>query len=197
MDIMLSFSRRLQLPRYPDKVDTQLRDAIHMCHDLSKKRKHQIEEAAQQLLIELDTWWQQFETGTIKSDRSCVLDGDQPFLGSAIRPHNFDDTLTAGTVALYNAACLILQSIFLILALSKPPSMYDLISPISSHQLSIASHSSSILHAATYLMEADILCGDTHRVMFSLRIVSLLGLEDEKREQAQLMITQIQGSPVS
>jgi len=188
MDILLSFSRRLQLPNNSNILDTQLRDAILKCQGLSKERKRQIETAAAQLFAELDTWRQRFENDIGESSQSCASGGERIFPTSVIWPLNYYDTLTAGTVALYNAACLILQSVFLTLSLSKFPSFCKSICSVSSDQVSISLHSSAILDAGAYLMGTDGLCGDARRAMFSLRIVLLLGLEDEKRQQARLMI---------
>ena len=73
-------------------------------------------------LNELDSAWQGFVINADRFSQSFVFDNEGRFPPSPTSPFNFDDTLTAGTVALYNAACLLLQSVFLILALSKPPS---------------------------------------------------------------------------
>ena len=195
IDVLLSFPSQLQLPR-ADKTGSSLRNDIRGVHDLATDQKNAIEDRVNILLLQLQWWWWDFEEEhTGASPASVCPEADSPEhesplsrAASCMFVHR--DTLTANASALYSAASIILHSVLLVLALSKPPALIgaDVVSLVNISQSSIASHASSVLRAAAYLTETSPFCGDTLRTIVAVQIVSLLALEDSKREQAQSML---------
>jgi hypothetical protein len=101
----------------------------------------------------------------------------------------YGDTHTAGAIALFNAISIIIQHILLLITLSKPPqpNLHEPSSAVLALQSSIHVQASSILHLARCIRETNSYCGDASRVIFAVKVVSLLALEDDQRDQAQVI----------
>ncbi|KAK5994135.1 hypothetical protein PT974_07575 [Cladobotryum mycophilum] len=197
VDILLSFTRELRLPHI-QQPGANLPDSIHYIHDLPNYRKDDMEEKATDLMNRLHDWWRGFEkehqeiifpdclyfpplTDTAAPSPASVLPMSASWMFSG------RETLAASMVSLYSAANIILHSVLLVIALSKPVGS-EVESAVPAHQAAIASHSTSVFHAAMYLKVINPFCGDSVRAIFSTRIVFLLALENTQREKAQSML---------
>ncbi|RFU33827.1 hypothetical protein B7463_g2503, partial [Scytalidium lignicola] len=189
IDILLSFPSQLNLPG-----GRTLRDSIQRVANLSDAAKDAIEGQVYCLLNKLQDWWWHFEkdNGTgVQSMDSLEVTGVStcelpvPLPSSSV--HFYRDTLTAVSIAVYNSASVILYSVLLNLASSKPPSPPE-ISPLPRYRSSIFSHSSSILNVAAFQNFINPYCGDTARTTFPVQIISLLGVDDAQRLEAQKYI---------
>lgn len=195
IDIIITIPRKLNLPLL-DEGD-MLPECIHNISVLETPQRIEIEHEARYLMSRLEDWWWYFANNNINNSlpgkpeaAHLTIDSDvDPDTAdtSAMMPCTYLDTLTASSVALYSAANIILHSVLLKLALLQLPSDQG-ISPIPRHRTSIESYSASIIQAAAFQGQKNRFCGDTLRTLFPLKIVSVLGLDDDHCRQARDMI---------
>ncbi|KAL7939409.1 hypothetical protein V8C35DRAFT_275237 [Trichoderma chlorosporum] len=194
VDVAFSFLRQVRLPKANEPA-SNIRDGVRAIQDLPRKQKLEIEVAANGLMAELVAWWKEyvgeyiafssftrpfgFEDSSISAEPFSLIASSDPFI--------YGDTHTAGAIALFNAMSIITQHILLLITLSKPPQTYigESKPAVLALQSSISAQASSILHAARYIRGANSYCGDASRVIFAVKIVSLLALEDDQQAQAQ------------
>ncbi|KAL7916908.1 hypothetical protein GGI35DRAFT_466397 [Trichoderma velutinum] len=204
VDVAFLFLRQVHLPKV-DEPTSNIRDGVRAIQDLPRKQKLEIEVAANGVMAELGAWWKEhvgeditispitrplsFED-TSKSAKSLSLAVSQgPFI--------YGDTHAAGAIALFNAMTIITQHILLLITLSKPPqpNFGRPSSDVLALQSSISAQALSILQAARYIRETNSYCGDASRVIFAVKVVSLLALDDDQRDQAQAIANDRPGLP--
>ncbi|OPB36097.1 hypothetical protein A0O28_0108710 [Trichoderma guizhouense] len=196
VDVAFVFLRQVHLPRV-DEPASNIRDGIRAIQDLPRKQKLEIEVAVNGVMMELVAWWKEYvgEDITIPpvarplSFEDTSISADSLTLAVSQGPFIYGDTHAAGAIALFNALTIITQHILLLIALSKPPqtNLSRPSSTVLAFQTSISTQASSILHAARYIRETNSYCGDASRVMFAVKVVALLALEDDQRDQAQVI----------
>lgn len=156
----------------------------------SDEVKQNMETQVYILLHKLQDWWWHFE----RAHRPLIrpMDNDFDIVGvhsSSELPvpssamHLYRDTLTATSIAIYNATSIVLYSVLLSLSRSKPRLPPE-ISPVPRYRSSISSHCASILSVASFQCWSNPYCGDTTRTIFPIRIVSLLAVEEAQAAEA-------------
>lgn len=196
VDVAFVFLREVHLPKV-DEPTSNIRDGIRAIQDLPKQQKLEIEVAVNRVMMELVAWWKEYvgEDVTIPpvarplSFEDTSTSAESWALAVSQGPFIYGDTHAAGAIALFNALTIITQHILLLIALSKPPqtNIGGPRSTVLAFQSSISTQASSILHAARYIRETNSYCGDASRVMFAVKVVALLALEDDQRDQAQVI----------
>ncbi|KAL7780943.1 hypothetical protein V8C43DRAFT_311524 [Trichoderma afarasin] len=196
VDVAFVFLRQVHLPKV-DEPASNLRDGVRAIQDLPTKQKLEIEVAVNRVMMELVSWWKEYvgEDITIPpvarplSFEDTSTSAESLALAVSQGPFIYGDTHAAGAIALFNALTIITQHILLLIALSKPPqtNLGGPSSTVLAFQTSISTQASSILHAARYIRETNSYCGDASRVMFAVKVVALLALEDDQRDQAQVI----------
>lgn len=196
VDVAFVFLREVHLPKV-DEPASNIRDGIRAIQDLPRKQKLEMEVAVNHVMMELVAWWKEYvgEDVTIPlvarplSFEDTSTSAESLALAVSQGPFIYGDTHAAGAIALFNALTIITQHILLLIALSKPPqrNLGGPSSAVLAFQSSISTQASSILHAARYIRETNSYCGDASRVMFAVKVVALLALEDDQRDQAQVI----------
>ncbi|PNP51195.1 hypothetical protein THARTR1_08099 [Trichoderma harzianum] len=194
VDVAFVFLCHVHLPKI-DEPTSNIRDGIRAIQDLPKKQKLEIEVAVNRVMMELVAWWKEYVGEDIAvspvprplSFEDTSISAEYLALAVSQGPFIYGDTHAAGAIALFNAISIITQHILLLIALSKPPqtNLGGPSSAVLALQSSISTQASSILHAARYIRETNSYCGDASRVIFAVKVVSLLALQDDQRDQAQ------------
>ncbi|EXJ74665.1 uncharacterized protein A1O5_01358 [Cladophialophora psammophila CBS 110553] len=195
IDILLSFSRELQLPS--QKPGETIRDRIRNLSALSADAKCQIKRDVLVLMSKLQDWQWHFSqvngvlpqssdspipTTTMPSEDEYPREIDSN-ITSTKDPYR--DTFTSYCIAVYSAAMIILHSILLVIAVSNPaPVNFDSISPTPRHRSAITSYSASVLQVATYQRLVNPYCGDSVRTLSAVKVVAALAVEDQQRHRA-------------
>lgn len=193
IDILFSFLRMAPLPGV-DKPGSCLRTGISDVRNLSKEDKAELEKVVEYLVLELDAWLQLYLTSNDNPATSTGSTGSA-FSEAGVSASISDDRMyheseTASAVMLYNATRIIMLSIQLGLASSKPTrdETPQRSSTIRHIQRTIGTHASSILYSSAKLIERNPYSGDAIRSMFPLEVVAILGLESEMRREAQVTL---------
>jgi hypothetical protein len=167
-----------------------LRDSINKIPELGESDQIALEKETLVILQRLQNWWWHFQqdTGVVVQHVRDLIDS---FTDSFTLPANvtcmYPDTLTAKSISMYNAINIILHAILISLEEGRP-SLSRMLSGAQHYRSVIQSHSSSVLTVAEYQNWRHPYCGDTMRTAFSVKIVSLLGVDREQREKAQRII---------
>ncbi|EHK21942.1 uncharacterized protein TRIVIDRAFT_222594 [Trichoderma virens Gv29-8] len=196
VDVAFSFLRQVKLPNV-DEPASNIRDGVRAIQDLPRKQKLEIEVAANGVMSQLVDWWKEYvgEDITVSPVTKHFSFEDTSILAESLSltvsqdSFIYGDTHTAGAIALFNAISIIIQHILLLITLSKPPqpNLHEPSSAVLALQSSIHVQASSILHLARCIRETNSYCGDASRVIFAVKVVSLLALEDDQRDQAQVI----------
>ncbi|KAF2100203.1 hypothetical protein NA57DRAFT_73816 [Rhizodiscina lignyota] len=165
-------------------------DSLRKVPDLGESERQALEREILVVLQNLENWWWQFkqEIGVVAQPTTDLIDDiSESFTIPPTVKFMYPDTLTAKSVSLYNSMNIIIYSALVALEECKS-SEFRGISPIQRYHFVIDYHSSSILAAAAYQHWRHPFCGDTLRTAFSLKIVSLLAIDEVHRWDAQRMI---------
>ncbi|OAA60324.1 hypothetical protein SPI_05448 [Niveomyces insectorum RCEF 264] len=188
VDILLSLPRQLDLP-----PGQHLRESIQSLPTLSPAAQDALEVRLYALLHKLQDWRWYFEhrhgaggdSTNHNLDAATICTCERPIPSSST--YDYQDTLAAISIAVYDAISIVLYSVLLTLASVKPSTALE-IDPTLRYRSCIFSHGSSILNAAAFQHFTDPYCGDTTRTNFAVQIVVLLGVDDAQRLQAQKYI---------